>query len=146
MTDEEPLLVSFEVAVPVEHAFDVWVARTGLWWPRGHTVSGDPESVAFEPFVGGRIVERDAHGREHVWGEVTAWEAPSLLGFRWHLFFDAESATDVTMRFEPSEAGTRIRLEQRGFERLGETGRSRREGNTHGWAATTTAYRAFIST
>jgi uncharacterized protein YndB with AHSA1/START domain len=144
MTLDEPLLVTFDVGVPVEHAFDVWTTRAGLWWPRGHTVSGDPESVVFEPYVGGRIVERGPDGREHVWGEVTEWNAPHRLGFRWHLFFDADSATDVTMLFEPYDDGTRIRLEQSGFERLGESGAQRREGTVHGWAATAAAYRVYL--
>jgi len=146
MTDDEPLRVTFDVEVPIEHAFDVWTSRTGLWWPRGHTVSGEPESVVFEPFAGGRIVERGGDGREHVWGEVTVWDAPRRLAFRWHLFFDADEATDVTMDFEPFDGGTRIHLEQSGFERLGESGARRREGTVHGWAATTSAYREYIAT
>ena len=141
MTTEEPLRVTFDVAVPVDHAFEVWTARTGLWWPRGHTVSGDPDSVVFEPYVGGRIVERGLDGGEHVWGEVTGWDPPHGLTFRWHLFFDVEEATAVSIVFEPQPAGTRIRLEQSGFDALGVRGAQRREGNVEGWAVTTAAFR-----
>ena len=37
----EPLQLSFRVACSPEHAFDVWAARTSLWWPADHTVSGE---------------------------------------------------------------------------------------------------------
>jgi len=141
MTVEEPLRVTFDVAVPVDHAFDVWTARTALWWPRAHTVSRAPESVVFEPRAGGRIIERGPDGREHVWGQVTVWEPPRRLSFRWHLFFAVDQATDVSIAFEPTPGGTRVMLEQRGFDALGESGAQRREGNASGWAATTAAYR-----
>jgi len=141
MTAEEPLRVTFDVAVPVDHAFEVWTAKTGLWWPRGHTMSGEPDSVEFEPYVGGRIVERGLDGGEHIWGEVTGWDPPHRLTFRWHLFFDVEQATTVSIVFEPQPTGTRIRLEQSGFDALGEIGAQRREGNVVGWAATTAAFR-----
>jgi len=104
-------------------------------------VSGDPDSVVFEPYVGGRIVERGLDGGEHVWGEVTGWDPPHGLTFRWHLFFDVEEATAVSIVFEPQPAGTRIRLEQSGFDALGVRGAQRREGNVEGWAVTTAAFR-----
>lgn len=53
----EPLVVEFEVDAPVAHAFDVWTRRCATWWPAGHTVSGDPSAITFEPSPGGRIVE-----------------------------------------------------------------------------------------
>ena len=144
MSLEEPLRVTFDVRVGVEHAFRVWTRRTGLWWPKGHTVTGDPDSVSFEPFAGGRIVERGKDGSEHVWGEVTAWDEPRAVSFRWHLFFDRAEATDVTVTFEPDGDGTRVELTQTGFEALGDAGPARREGNTRGWAVTTAGYRAVV--
>ena len=39
----EPLELAFTVACPPEHAFAVWTERTSLWWPKGHSVSADPE-------------------------------------------------------------------------------------------------------
>jgi hypothetical protein len=66
-----PLEVSFTVACPPAHAFSVWAERTALWWPPGHSVSGAPVHVGFEPRPGGRIFERTADGTEHDWGEVS---------------------------------------------------------------------------
>jgi uncharacterized protein YndB with AHSA1/START domain len=133
--DPDRLSLSFEVAAPVDHAFRTWTTRAGIWWPRGHTVSGDPESVVFEPYVGGRIVERGRDGSEHVWGEITRWDEPRRLDFRWHLFIDPSEATSVSLTFEPIRESTRIRIEQTGFAALGAAGRQRREGNVGGWTA-----------
>ena len=35
-----PLVVEFDVATSVEHAFAVWVEQLDRWWPTGKTVSG----------------------------------------------------------------------------------------------------------
>ena len=133
--DPDRLTLSFEVAAPVDRAFRTWTTRAGIWWPRGHTVSGDPESVVFEPYVGGRIVERARDNSEHVWGEITRWDEPHRIDFRWHLFFDPSEATSVSLTFEPIHDSTRIRIEQTGFAALGTAGRQRREGNIGGWSA-----------
>lgn len=29
----EPLMMTFEVDCPAEHAFEVWTKRTSSWWP-----------------------------------------------------------------------------------------------------------------
>jgi hypothetical protein len=61
----EPLRLSFRVGCSPEPAFAVWTARTSLWWPADHTVSGeDGLEVVIEPHVGGRIFERSRSGRE----------------------------------------------------------------------------------
>lgn len=131
----EPLVVEFDVAAPVDHAFDVWVNRTGLWWPPGHTMSGGPDAIVFEPRVGGRIYERSATGDELPWGEVLEWEPPIRLRYLWHLFFDRAEATEVEVRFTSSDEGTTVRIEQTGWERLGAEGPPRRERNSQGWRA-----------
>ena len=79
----EPLRLDFAVARAPEHAFATWATRTSVWWPHGHSVSGEPGlSVHFEPHAGGRIYERTAAGDEHDWGEVLAWEPPRRLAYR----------------------------------------------------------------
>ena len=130
-----PLRVSFEVACPAAHAFEVWTSRFGTWWPSDHTVSGDPHAlVVLEPKVGGRIYERQVDGIEHEWGEVTRWEPPERLDYRWHLGRAREAATDVEVRFVPLDAGgTRVEIEHHGWERLGEAGADWRDRNRRGW-------------
>jgi uncharacterized protein YndB with AHSA1/START domain len=137
-----PLLVEFALAAPVEHAFDVWTRRTRLWWPPSHTVSGNPERIVFEPRPGGRIVEVAASGERHQWGELLDWEPPSRLRFRWHLFFDPSEATEVEITFRAVDGGTVVRLEQRGWERLGAAGRPRRERTGRAWSMIVGGYAA----
>jgi len=137
---DDSLVVEFDVRASVEHAFAVWTQRAGTWWPKGHTVSGDPDSVRFEPRVGGRIVERARDGAEHVWGEVTAWDAPSRVEFLWHLFFDRSQATRVALTFTEDGPTTRVRLEQTGFAALGDAGAVRRERTQLSWGTVTSAF------
>lgn len=134
MTD--PLRMSFDVACSAEHAFAVWTSRIDTWWPRDHTVSGRAELVVLQGDVGGRIYERTADGAEHDWGEVTVWQPPTRLAYLWHLGQDRADATEVEIRFRPtSEAMTRIEIEHKGWERLGEAGKQRRDSNQAGWQA-----------
>jgi uncharacterized protein YndB with AHSA1/START domain len=130
----EPLELRFSVACPVEHAFDVWAARTSLWWPPGHSVSGAPGlTVTFEPRPGGRIFERTPEGAEHDWGEVLVWEPPGRLTYLWHLRFDRADATEVDITFEGDGETTTVTIVHRGWERLGAKGPERRERNRRGW-------------
>ena len=131
----EPLRLSFDVDCPVEHAFDVWTAKTSRWWPAAHTVSREKDlEVVFEGRVGGRIFERTQAGQEHEWGEVTVWEPPRRLGYSWLIATDRAGATDVEIIFvDRGDATTRIDIEHRGWERLGDRGPSWREVNIGGW-------------
>jgi uncharacterized protein YndB with AHSA1/START domain len=133
----EPLELSYEFACPSTHLFDVWTTRLSSWWPKGHSHSGDPTAVAvLEPRLGGRIFERTGDGREIDWGEITRWEPPARLGYTWHIWGDADEATDVELTFVDL-GGDRSRLDivQTGWERLGAAGPARREANVGGWGA-----------
>jgi uncharacterized protein YndB with AHSA1/START domain len=142
-----PLVVEFDVATTPEHAFDTWVGDTRRWWPAGHTMSGAPDAIVFEPCVGGRIFERDGDGNELPWGEVLAWEPPRRVRYLWHLFFPRAEATEVDVTFTPSPTGTAVRLVQSGFDALGDSGPVRRERTVQGWAAVIAPYRdRFTST
>ena len=138
----EPLVVEFAVAVPPEHAFDVWTRRCALWWPRSHTLSGDPAAITFEPRTGGRIVERAPDGTEHAWGEVLEWLPPTRLRLLWHLFFDRAEAAEVEIVFAADGAGTAVRLVQTGWDRLGAAGEPRRDRTGQAWAAITARFAA----
>jgi hypothetical protein len=91
-------------------------------------------AVVIEPGVGGRIFERTAQGIEHDWGQVTRWEPPDRLGYLWHLGRAASKATEVDIRFLPAGAGsTRVEIEHRGRERLGDDAALWRDRNRVGW-------------
>jgi uncharacterized protein YndB with AHSA1/START domain len=132
----EPIRLSFEVACPVERAFEIWTARTSSWWPASHTVTGEPGlQVVLEPRVGGRIFERTATGVEYDWGEIVAWEPPHRLVYLWHLRADRGDATEVEIRFSAhGVTGTRVDIDHRGWDRLVTLGQARRDANGAGWA------------
>lgn len=131
----EPLSLSFDVACSPEHAFATWTARIGSWWPSDHTVSGERGlDVVLEPGIGGRIYERTRGGDEHEWGEVTVWEPPARLGYLWHLRRDRRDATEVEIRFVAlAAAATRVEIEHRGWESLGDGAEDWRDRNRGGW-------------
>jgi uncharacterized protein YndB with AHSA1/START domain len=130
----DPIELRIEVACEPAHAFELWTGRTSLWWPKGHSVSGDPGfEVTFEPREGGRIVERTPAGEEHVWGAITHWEPPRALAYRWHLRQDPEDATDVEITFAAVPGGTAVTIVHGGWERLGERARALHGRNRSGW-------------
>jgi DNA-binding transcriptional ArsR family regulator/uncharacterized protein YndB with AHSA1/START domain len=130
-----PLEIEFTVACTPAHAFDVWTAKTTLWWPSGHSVSTDPDlTVTFEPHAGGRIFERTSTGTEHDWGEILDWEPPHLLRYLWHLRADRRDATEVEIRFTAADDGTLVTIVHRGWERLGAAAHEWRDRNRQGWA------------
>jgi len=130
----EPLRLSFEIACPAAHAFDTWTQRASMWWPPAHTVTHDPSTqVVFEPRVGGRIYERTSSGQEVEWGSITAWERPRRLVYEWHIAADRASATEVEIAFIDLGERTRVQIEHRGWDRLGERGSSWRDENRSGW-------------
>jgi hypothetical protein len=135
----EPLVVEFEVGVAPRQAFETWTRRCATWWPRSHTMSGDPSAIIFEPRAGGRIVEHGVDG-DHEWGEILAWEPPDRLRCLWHPFFDRSEATELDITFRAVAAGTAIRLEQRGWERLGEAATPRRTRTEGAWSVVTAAF------
>jgi hypothetical protein len=140
----EPLRFSFDVKCSPEHAFDVWASRINAWWPRDHTV-GQAVAVILQEAVGGRIYERDAEGVEHDWGQVTAWDRPTRLGFTWHLGRSAEEATEVEIRFVAAGTGTtRVEIEQNGWDRFGEAASSWRDRNRVGWDSLLPHFRTAI--
>lgn len=132
----DPIRIEFDVACPVERAFEVWSTRIDTWWPADHTVSAEDDlTVVLEPRPGGRIFERRSNGVEHDWGEITVWEPPTRLGYTWHLNRDRSDATDVEIRFiRRDDASTRVEIEHRGWERLGADGENWRDRNHGGWS------------
>lgn len=133
----EPLRLTQVIRCPPAHAFDVWTRHIATWWPKGHSVSGDPAAVVvLEPHRGGRILERTSDGREIDWGEITEWSPPTRLGFLWHISRDRGDATEVELTFaDQGDGTTRLDIVQTGWERLGREGAAWRQSNTQGWGA-----------
>ena len=120
---------SIVVEAPQERAFSVFTEGMSTWWPLETHQIGEqkPEAAVVEPQAGGRWYERAAGGSECEWGRVITWEPPDRVVFGWHLGpewkYDPDEAlaTEVEVRFvAEGPTTTRVELEHRGFERLGE--------------------------
>ena len=138
-----PVTKRIEVPLEPEAAFDLFTAGMAQWWPMvSHSVSQSPTAmVRVEGHVGGGLVETDDEGREHLWGSVTEWDRPSTVAFTWHPGRGAETAQSVTVSFAAAGAGTRVDLEHRGWERIGEFAAKQREAYEEGWNPVLDRYR-----
>jgi uncharacterized protein YndB with AHSA1/START domain len=110
-------------ASPAE-AFRIFTDEIGLWWRRDTPYWNDPErglAIRIEPRLGGRFLEvydLDAGTGLEV-GRVTAWEPGARLALTWtQVGWPEGVSTDLEVTFEPAGGGTRVRLEQTGFERV----------------------------
>jgi uncharacterized protein YndB with AHSA1/START domain len=67
-------------------------------------------------------------------GRVSAWEPGERVAFSWtQVGWPEGVATDVEITFEPVPDGTRVRLEQTGFDRLGTDPAGFQAGYESGW-------------
>jgi uncharacterized protein YndB with AHSA1/START domain len=119
------------VDAPLETAFETFTKRMGDWWPgEPHTVFEDRVAVVVDERVGGRVFERAADGQEADWADVIAWEPPRRLVLRWRVNPE-RGPTEVEVRFSPDGGGTRVDLEHRGWDQVGDPeGRARYDA---GW-------------
>ena len=129
-----PLVKELRVAAPVERAWSVFTDGIDSWWPAA-THSMEPERVreiVFEARAGGRIFERWHDGTECSWGEVGVCEPPHRIRFSWHPN-DRPAATEVEVTFTAAGDETHVRLEHRGWERLGDDAAASRAEYDPGW-------------
>jgi uncharacterized protein YndB with AHSA1/START domain len=131
----EAVKKSLVVNCSLERAFEVFTREIESWWPtHTHSIGGDKiVEVEFEEQVGGRIFERHSDGGEGEWGRVLAWEPPHRFAMSWYPGHDAAEATELDVRFAAEGDGTRVELEHRGWEILGERAAAAREAYNSGW-------------
>jgi uncharacterized protein YndB with AHSA1/START domain len=145
MTQSAPAVVHRQVVVaaPLERAFDVFTQRFGDFKPPEHNLLGASiVETAFEPRVGGHIVDRAADGTECRWARVLVYEPPNRVVFswdispRWQIETDLEKSSEVEVRFIAETAErTRVELEHRHLDRHGDGWESSRDGvaGDQGW-------------
>ena len=139
----EPVRVAVEVRRGVEEAFRVFTTDIGAWWPLvGHSVAPDKvEAVVLEGRPGGRLYKRWRDGGEADWARVLAWEPPARLVLAWRPNPERRAETEVEVRFVAVEADhTRVELEHRGWERLGDLAAEARASYDGGWPGVLDAY------
>jgi uncharacterized protein YndB with AHSA1/START domain len=122
-------------AASLERAFEVFTEKIATWWPLDtYSIGqGRTEDVVVESREGGRVYEVIAGGEEAYWATVTAWEPPRRLALSWKVNPKAAGPTEIEVRFTPEGDGTRVDLEHRGFERLGEDAREGSKSYDEGW-------------
>ena len=137
----EPIRRSIVVSCSVEQAFRVFTEGMSTWWPldtHSRAVDEGLEEVTavgveVEPRAGGRILERLSNGERISWGEVLVWEPPSRLAIGWKPNRKPQPPTELELSFRHEGPGTRVTLEHRGWERLGEGAVKVRDGYVEGW-------------
>src|SRR5215831_3774760 len=132
----DPVRQSVRVRRPIEAAFDFFTREIGRWWPvETHRLRAGVTAVVFEPSRGGRIYECHEDGQTEDWGRVLAWEPPSRVVFTWEATRRMHgAATEVEVRFFAESAGiTRVEVEHRGWERLGDAAELVRSSYGNGW-------------
>jgi uncharacterized protein YndB with AHSA1/START domain len=120
----------------VEDAFRLFTEGMSTWWPfETHSIGkdgADPEEAVLEGREGGRLYERMADGHTSHWGTVLVWEPPTRLVLSWELRPD-RPPTEVEVRFSAAGDATRVDLEHRGWERLGDQAEEAKASYDSGW-------------
>ena len=142
-----PVRKSIFVDASPETAFEVFTAGIGRWWPKTHkTCPADLDRPVIEPREGGRWYELGVDGSECEVGKIAAWEPPSRLVLIWQLTaefkFDPDLMTEVEVNFTPEGSGTRVNLEHRNLERLGDSAEGFRQSidSPGGWGGLLALY------
>lgn len=111
MTDRSAS-AAVDVAVDPMSAFTAFTDEIDSWWVRGpinFLDAGRAVAMRIEPGVGGRVLEiyDEARGDALELGRISVWEPGVQLSYR-----SLVDDTDVDVRFEAVEGGTRVRVTQ----------------------------------
>jgi uncharacterized protein YndB with AHSA1/START domain len=137
-----PVRKSIVVQATPEKAFEVFTGGIDRWWPKTHGIGAAPiRQTIIEPFVGGRWYNPCEDGTEVVVGHVLIWEPAKRFVVTWEISAAwkpdsrLQFASEVEVRFVADDAGgTRVELEHRNFERMGEgPGTTMRNAVDGGW-------------
>lgn len=136
-----PITRSILVPAPPDRAFRVFTERFGEWWPLSdYSIVVDEgiegvsaTSAVIEGRVGGRMYEIRSDGTEADWGKVTVWEPGARLVLAWKPNRLPQPFTEVEVRFTAEGDGTRVDLEHRGWEQLGDRAAQARVQYDMGW-------------
>jgi len=118
----------------VEEAFRIFTADAVSWWPvESHSIYETVREILFEERAGGEVYEVSASGEKGHWATVLEWNPPGRLVLAWNILNADGSPTEVDLRFLPEGEGTRVELEHRGWEGLGDGGATKRDNYDTGW-------------
>ena len=135
-----PVHKSIRVKASQAHAFEVFTAGLGSWWPTTMGIGAQPmRKAAMETRLGGRWFELAQDGSETPVGKIIVWEPPHRFVMTWDINSqwkpDTQLGSEVEVRFIADGAdATLVELEHRKFEQMGqEPGESMRKDVNNGW-------------
>jgi uncharacterized protein YndB with AHSA1/START domain len=147
--------VSTIVAVDPATAFAIFTSEIALWWRPKVPGLFRPGRNGTLKFDNGRLLEIDSLGEPFEIGRVLAWEPDRRLVVEWRQEgFAPGERTEVEVRFDAAPLGTRVTVQQRGWDAL-EANHPARHGATGNafnnmmglrWADALTALRSAAST
>ena len=131
----EPLRKSVTVSLAPPAAFSLFTDGIARWWPlHKYSICAERATTCVvEPRVGGHIYEVRDDGARFPWGEILAWEPPQRFVMTWYPGRTPETRQEVEVRFLAAGTGTRVELEHRDWQRLGEAATATRDGYAGGW-------------
>ena len=139
-TETEAIRRSVTVDCSVEHAFKTFTERIHEWWPLGtHSIDrGETgtaaETVVFQGGAGGQVYERTKKGEELKWADVVAYEPPHRFVLAWLPSREQDGPrTEIEVTFTDEGGKTRVDLEHRGWDRLGDEAAEARRSYSQGW-------------
>ena len=116
------VLVALRVGAPPDRTFAAFTDEIGQWWrPNGlfRFTDRDGGRLAFEPDPPERLVEIGADGERFEIGRVHQWEPPNRLVFGWRQAgFADDQSTEVSVRFDAVDTGTRVTVEHFGWDAI----------------------------
>jgi uncharacterized protein YndB with AHSA1/START domain len=148
-----PVRKSVVVNADAATAFEIFTADIDRWWPKSHDIGASPivQSI-FEPFVGGRWYTKCEDGSEVSVGRVRVWEPGQRVVFSWDINSNwkpdltVSSEVEVSFIAEAAEV-TRVNVEHRHFEALGEAGGNKMRNDVdNGWPGLLDLYAKAVDT
>jgi uncharacterized protein YndB with AHSA1/START domain len=114
--------VALRIGAPPARVFEAFTAEIGQWWrpnPLFRLTERGDGRLALEPRLDGRLTETYADGGEFEVGRVRVWEPPERVVLSWRAAsFPPDFETEVHVRFEPVDEGTRVVVEHFGWDGL----------------------------
>lgn len=135
----EPIRKTLHVRCGVERAFEVFTQGMSTWWPfethsrHDEVADAKVERVEFPREPGRPILEHLSNGEALPWGEVLLLEPPGRIVIAWKPNANPLPPTEVEVTFTAEGDGTRVELEHRAWERLGDLAAAGRAGYDEGW-------------
>ena len=123
MKPTDIVTATVEVAVDPATAFAIFTEEIGQWWRPGPINWNDPRKaigIRIEPGVGGRWIEvyDGVTGEGFECGRILVWEPGVRFIFLYRDAGHEIDDTEVEIRFEAIDGGTRVTLEHRGWDKV----------------------------